>query len=548
MRYRAFPTLSLLALSTLLPTAGHARESRLDRTTFLAASAAVHAVAVSGPILGVSPFSHDFGVADDGTSATFSFDVSNTGDENLHATVSTPDPAFTLTTTALDLAPGESATLPIAFEPTDGQHHGSFLVLQSNGGNVSLPLSGQGNAPPSIAQPADQTVAAFTSLTFTVTATDADDTLDDLLTFGMSSNLPSGPVFDTRTGDFAWGPVDTDGGTYTATFSVSDGRLTATAAPITITVTANNRPPVANAGGNYTGQTGQPVALDGSASSDPDAGQTLTYHWEFGDGHSANGAIVDHAYLVAGTFIATLTVADDGTPQLSASDFASLVIRNEVPAQLLLRNGASTVRTHGGGREKIGIEETEYPLTSILAGSLTMSTTYPNAGSVKSIPVQTKGATIGDMDLDGVADLDLYVLRPDLDALLSKVPNNTSVTLQVTGEIQLVVGTAPFRASKVVKVKSSGNAAALAAHPNPFYPRTSIAYTTGVDGPVTMDVYSIDGRRVRALMQNEYTYAGPHEVAWNGFDDSGRRVPSGIYFVKASVAGETSVFKLSIVK
>jgi len=65
---------------------------------------------------------------------------------------------------------------------------------------------------------------------------------------------------------------------------------------------------------------------------------------------------------------------------------------------------------------------------------------------------------------------------------------------------------------------------------------------------VTMNVYNVSGRLVRTLKQDEYTDAGTHEVSWNGLDNVGRRVPSGVYFVKTSVGGDTSVFKLSVMK
>ena len=515
----------------------------------LASSAAVHATAVSGPILQVAPLAHDYGVVDVGGSALFDFMVSNIGDQDLHVTLlNSSDPATFFASIQILIGPGMTVPLQTAYFANDGQDHTGTITLNTDGGNVALPVMGRGNAPPTIVQPTDQNVAAFTTLAFTVQASDGDDTLDDELTFAMISDLPPSATFNTATGEFSWGPSETDGGIYHATFSVTDGRLTATAAPITITVTVENRPPVANAGGSYTGVTNSPVTLDGSASSDPDAGQTLSYHWDFGDGTTGTGAVVSHTYLSPHTYIATLTVTDDGSPQLSAQDFASVVVKNEVPATLILKNNLSTLRTHGGGKEKVGIEETEYALTSIIVGTVKMTTTYPGAGSVSSITAQTKGATIGDMDLDGIADLGVYFLRTDINALLGSVPNNTAVTIVVTGDIQQPSTTVPFRGTKVVTVKSSGGAVAVAAYPNPFNPQTNIAYTTRTSGTVTMHIYSIDGRLVKTLKQGEYTDAGTHEVTWNGLDNLGRRVPSGIYFVKTSVGGDTSIFKLSLMK
>ena len=90
------------------------------------------------------------------------------------------------------------------------------------------------------------------------------------------------------------------------------------------------------------------------------------------------------------------------------------------------------------------------------------------------------------------------------------------------------------------------------AYPNPFNPETAISYTVRNDGPVTMRIYSVDGRLVRTLKSGEETVAGTHEVRWNGINEQGRHVPSGIYFVKTSQrvggAEEASVFKLAMAK
>jgi len=56
--------------------------------------------------------------------------------------------------------------------------------------------------------------------------------------------------------------------------------------------------------------TNETVALNASASNDPD-GTIISYDWDFGDGASGNGFIVEHAYTVAGNYSITLTVTDN---------------------------------------------------------------------------------------------------------------------------------------------------------------------------------------------------------------------------------------------
>ena len=67
--------------------------------------------------------------------------------------------------------------------------------------------------------------------------------------------------------------------------------------------------------------------------------------------------------------------------------------------------------------------------------------------------------------------------------------------------------------------------------PNPFNPRTTLAFEIATDGPVSLRIYDTSGRMVRELV-NETLEAGPHQVIWDGRDDQGREAASGAYFVR----------------
>jgi len=73
-----------------------------------------------------------------------------------------------------------------------------------------------------------------------------------------------------------------------------------------------NQPPVAAF--DYSPQhpkVGQTITFDASASYDPD-GSIISYEWDFGDGTTASGAVVSHAYASAGRYNVTLNVTDNG--------------------------------------------------------------------------------------------------------------------------------------------------------------------------------------------------------------------------------------------
>ena len=73
---------------------------------------------------------------------------------------------------------------------------------------------------------------------------------------------------------------------------------------------ATNQPPVARAGGPYTGTAGTALTLSGAGSTDAD-GTIASYAWTFGDNTSGTGATPSKTYATAGAYTATLTVTDD---------------------------------------------------------------------------------------------------------------------------------------------------------------------------------------------------------------------------------------------
>src|SRR5438874_6330563 len=224
----------------------------------------------------------------------------------------------------------------------------------------------------------------------------------------MSSvpSLPVGATFDNTSGTLEWTPLPGEGGDYAVTITVSDG-IASTEGHTTLQVTDSNHPPIANAGGPYRGATGLPLILDGSASSDPDAGQILTYAWDFGDGLTGTGVTPSHTYALAGDYIVTLTVTDNGSPPLSATSLSSAAIVDYVPVTIVLPWGQKAVIKTGQDFD-FGIESYFRPLTEIKLSSMRLSTTYPNAGPVKEIAIKIpkNGIHIGDIDRNLFYDLD----------------------------------------------------------------------------------------------------------------------------------------------
>ncbi len=73
-------------------------------------------------------------------------------------------------------------------------------------------------------------------------------------------------------------------------------------------------------------------------------------------------------------------------------------------------------------------------------------------------------------------------------------------------------------------------------YPNPFNPSTALAYALPRPASVRLTVYDALGRHVRTLVESEQP-AGSYTVRWDGHDDAGRPVPSGVYLYRI-IAGD----------
>ncbi len=259
-------------------------------------------------------------------------------DANLNFGVSASDPdGATPTLTAQDLPTNATfndngnGTGTFNFNP-DFTQSGVYNVrfIASDGSladteNVAITVDDV-NAAPVLAPIGARVVAEAANLNFNITASDIDGTTPSL----SAVNVPLNANFidnGNGSGTFNFTPNFAQSGVYNVTFIASDGAL-ADSEVVQITVTENNRQPVADAGADQGPvPIGFVVTLDGSGSSDLD-GDSLGYHWRqiAGPAVIVNDSTSERASFtpaIAGTYRFRLIV--DDAQVASAPDTVTVV-------------------------------------------------------------------------------------------------------------------------------------------------------------------------------------------------------------------------------
>ncbi len=105
----------------------------------------------------------------------------------------------------------------------------------------------------------------------------------------------------------------------------------------------------------------------------------------------------------------------------------------------------------------------------------------------------------------------------------------------------------PWMDSEEDPIAPEVNGLSIAVYPNPFNPETSISLNIPDNQPITLAVYNIKGQLIRTLVDNDVVESGT-SVVWNGHDDNGKKVSSGIYFARLTTKTGSAIQKMALIK
>jgi ligand-binding sensor domain-containing protein len=85
-------------------------------------------------------------------------------------------------------------------------------------------------------------------------------------------------------------------------------------------------------------------------------------------------------------------------------------------------------------------------------------------------------------------------------------------------------------------------------YPNPFNPRTTIDFELTSDSPVTLEIFNVEGIKIRTMIREMKTGQGRHSIDWDGRDENGAPVPSGVYFYQLRSRGQQTSRKMLMLR
>ena len=169
-------------------------------------------------------------------------------------------------------------------------------------------------------------------------------------------------------------------------------------------------------------------------------------------------------------------------------------------------------------------------------------------------PADTRTEWQLDLEHPGVATLQVENTQALIDAgyFLSIMNAVDSQVVDIDGDGQLTVNGHRYVFIAQALPTGTGDTRPwsyyLAANePNPFNPQTKIGFGLAAPGHVELSIYNVLGRRVRALVAQDYA-AGEYTVVWDGRNDGGREVPSGVYFYRIVAADFTLARKMVLLR
>lgn len=178
------------------------------------------------------------------------------------------------------------------------------------------------------------------------------------------------------------------------------------------------------------------------------------------------------------------------------------------------------------------------------AGPLTTEYTANFGGTSGASPMVTGTA----LCLQGIAKAHEFVMSPiELRSLITTTGIPHLGAKYIGPRPDLGAAVAALLGATASPERASVSELLVVVAPNPFHEFTTIQCSMPQAGPVTLAINDVAGRRVRTLLDGAVG-AGDWSFVWDGRDDAGRAVASGVYFYRLQAAAKSRTGRLQLLK
>jgi|GEM_PF-2017197 len=413
----------------------------------------------------------------------------------------------------------QAGTHTITIRATDG--------IENKDTTVTITVNNVNFAPVFANPLATDTIAHTETLTYDFNATDVDG---QTVTFGLVSVTPAfagTAAVVPATGVLTFAPVYADAGkVFSVKVLATDGIDTTFN---TAAITVVNGAIRGDADGNGSIQPADATRILNGVIGNP--GFTTAVD-SFRADASGNGFITSYDayyvlyYIVNGSF-PTVAKAAPAAGEVKFGDLRSNATDASVVTLPVKLNGTSGVNS---ALVELTIDEqyADYKNVALnLPDGWYSATTYKN-GKLLIALVGTSALKDGE-----IASVNLSL-------------KNKEARFEVNGNVTLNEDLAKTLASSTVKLIPSQFDLSQN-YPNPFNPTTNIKYQLAADQKVSLVVYDMLGQKVASIV-NGVQEAGYYTVQWNGTNDFGQRVSSGVYIFRLVAGDFVSVKKMNLLK
>lgn len=387
-----------------------------------------------------------------------------------------------------------------------GENLANANALGLSGSPVNFSATGVNNNYPLFINLQDTVITEGQLLEFQATATDDDG---DPITY-EATDLPSGASFDVNSHTFSWRPGDKQAGEYKVTFIARDNRGGLDVEAVAITVVNSNSPPV------LLSHTPEEFNLPPVR-----RGQSIIFNVEVTD---PDGDAVLYTWRNEGTLVSTSSQYEFISSTFETGSYTVTVDITDTKDSLSLAWNFDVITS---------VELATFSAED--AGAHGVKLSWVTSHEIDNAGFNVLRSRSEDGEFVKIND---KLIPPNENGEYQFSDGNVHVGQRYYYKLEDVDinGIKTEHGPIFINVNSPKDFELSQNYPNPFNPETRIKYQLPNAERVVIKIYDVLGREVRTLVDDQRE-AGYHEVLWDGRDNFGIKVSSGIFYYRI-IAGE----------